>query len=93
MDGAWRAAADLWPVANYVAYLIAQGFRGKRRPGRRTSAKPGDHRTGYELVVVGAESEGFIPRRCTAISLGSALLRPLLVSNEVYLWDAFRVQL
>ncbi len=46
-----RAAADLRPVANYVAYLIAQDLRGKRRAGRRTSAKPGDNRIGYELVV------------------------------------------
>ena len=46
-----RAAADLRPVANYVAYLIAQDLRGKRRAGRRTSAKPGDDRSGYELVV------------------------------------------
>ena len=46
-----QAAADLRPVANYVAYLIAQDLRGKRRAGRRTSAKPGDNRIGYELVV------------------------------------------
>ena len=46
-----RAAADLRPVANYVAYLIAQDRKGKRRSNRRTSAKPGDERTGYELVV------------------------------------------
>ena len=46
-----RAAADLRPVANYVAYLIAQDLRGRRRSNRRTSAKPGDQRTGYELVV------------------------------------------
>ena len=26
-----RAAADLRPVANYVAYLITQDLRGKRR--------------------------------------------------------------
>ncbi len=51
MDGAWRAAADLRPVANYVAYLVAQDLRGKRRRGRPTSAKPGDERIGYELVV------------------------------------------
>ncbi len=46
-----RAAADLRPVANYVAYLISHDLRGKRRAGRRTSAKPGDNRIGYELVV------------------------------------------
>ncbi len=46
-----RAAADLRPVANYVAYLIAQDLSGKRRAGRPTSAKPGDKRTGYELIV------------------------------------------
>ena len=46
-----RAAADLRPVANYVAYLIAQDLRGKRRASRRTSATPGDDRIGYELVV------------------------------------------
>ncbi len=46
-----RAAADLRPVANYVTYLIAQDLRRKRRSGRRTSAKPGDDRIGYELVV------------------------------------------
>jgi hypothetical protein len=46
-----RAAADLRPVANYVAYLLAQDLRGKRRAGRPTSAKPGDKRIGYELVV------------------------------------------
>ncbi len=46
-----RAAADLRPVANYVAYLIAQDLRGIRRPNQRTSAKPGDERIGYELVV------------------------------------------
>ena len=46
-----RAAADLRPVPNYVAYLIAQDLKGKRHRGRRTSAKPGDKRTGYELVV------------------------------------------
>ena len=51
MDGAWRAAADLRPVTNYVAYLIAQDLRGKRRSTRPTSAKPGDKRIGYELVV------------------------------------------
>ena len=36
-----RAAADLRPVANYVAYLIAQDLRGKRRSRRPSSAKPG----------------------------------------------------
>ena len=46
-----RAAADLRPVANYVAYLIAQDLQGKRRPNRPTSAKPGEKRTGYNLVV------------------------------------------
>ena len=46
-----RAEADLRPVANYVAYLVAQDLRGKRRRGRPTSAKPGDKRNGYELVV------------------------------------------
>ena len=46
-----RAAADLRPVANYVAYLIAQDLRGKQRRGRATSAKPGDDRVGYELVI------------------------------------------
>ncbi len=46
-----RAAADLRPVANYVAYLIAQDLHGKRRRVRPTSAKPGDKRVGYELVV------------------------------------------
>ena len=46
-----RAAADLRPVANYVAYLVAQDLRGKRRRGRSTSAKPGEKRTGYNLVV------------------------------------------
>ncbi len=44
-------SADLRPVANYVAYLVAQDLRGKRRLRRSTSAKPGDKRTGYELVV------------------------------------------
>ena len=46
-----RAAADLRPVANYVAYLIAQDLKGNRRSHRPTSAKPGDERVGYELVV------------------------------------------
>ncbi len=46
-----RAAADLRPVANYVAYLVAQDLKGKRRSGRSTSAKPNDKRTGYELVI------------------------------------------
>ncbi len=46
-----RAAADLRPVANYVTYLVAQDLQGERRPSRRTSAKPGDERIGYELVV------------------------------------------
>ena len=46
-----RAAADLRPVANYVTYVIAQDLRGKRRSSRSTSAKPGDERVGYELVV------------------------------------------
>ncbi len=46
-----RAAADLRPVANYVAYLVAQDLSGKRRSGRPTSAKPSDDRVGYELVV------------------------------------------
>ncbi len=46
-----RAAADLRPVPNYVAVLIAQDLRGKRRPRRPTSAKPGDKRVGYNLVV------------------------------------------
>ncbi len=46
-----RAAADLRQVANYVGYLIAQDLKGKRQSGRRTSAKPGDERIGYELVV------------------------------------------
>ena len=31
--------------------LIAQNLRGKRRSNRRTSAKPGDERMGYELVI------------------------------------------
>ena len=38
-------------MPNYVAYLIAQDLQGKRRRGRPTSAKPGDERIGYELVV------------------------------------------
>ena len=46
-----RAAADLRPVPNYVAYLVDQDLRGKRRRGRPTSAKPGDKRVGYNLVV------------------------------------------
>jgi hypothetical protein len=46
-----RAAADLRPAANYVAYLIVQDLRDKRRSGRPTSAKPNDKRIGYELVV------------------------------------------
>ncbi len=46
-----RAAADLRPVPNYVAYLIAQDLKGKRHRGRRTSAKPGDKRIGDEFVV------------------------------------------
>ena len=46
-----RAAADLRPVANYVAFLIGQDLQGKRRSNRRTSAKPGDKRVGYNLVV------------------------------------------
>ena len=46
-----RAAADLRPVANYIAYLIAQDLQGKRRSNRPTSAKPGDKRVGYNLVV------------------------------------------
>ena len=46
-----RPAADPRPVANYVACLIAQDLRRKRRAGRRTSAKPGDDRIGYELIV------------------------------------------
>ncbi len=46
-----RVAADLRPAANYVAYLIVQDLKGKRRAGRPTSAKPGDKRTGYELVL------------------------------------------
>ena len=46
-----RAAADVRSVANFVAFLIAQDLSGKRRRGRPTSAKPGDKRTGYELVV------------------------------------------
>ncbi len=46
-----RAAADLRPVPNYVAYLVAQDLQGKRRSGRPTSAKPGDKRIGYNLVV------------------------------------------
>ncbi len=43
--------SELRPVANYVAYLIAQDLQGKRRSGRPTMAKPGDKRIGYELVV------------------------------------------
>ena len=46
-----RAAADLRPVPNYVAYLITQDLQGKRRSKRPTSAKPGDKRVGYNLVV------------------------------------------
>ena len=46
-----RAAADLRPVANYVAYLIAQDLKRKRSRNRPTSARPGDKRIGYELVV------------------------------------------
>ncbi len=46
-----RAVADLRPVPNYVAYLIAQDLKGKRHRGRPSSAKPGDERIGYELVV------------------------------------------
>ena len=46
-----RGAADLRPVANYVAHLIAQDLRRKPRAGRPTSAKPGDKRIGYELRV------------------------------------------
>ncbi len=46
-----RAAADLRSVANYVTYLITQDLQGKRRSKRPTSAKPGDKRVGYNLVV------------------------------------------
>ena len=46
-----RAAADLRSVANFVAYLIDKDLRAKRRSGRPTSAKPGDKRDGYNLVV------------------------------------------
>ncbi len=46
-----RAEADLRPVANYVSYLMHEDLRGKRRSNRRTTAKPGDKRLGYELVV------------------------------------------
>ena len=46
-----RAAADFRPVANYIAYLIARNLKAKRRSGRPTSAKPGDDRIGYELVI------------------------------------------
>ena len=46
-----QAAADLRPVANFVAYLVAQDLQGNRRRGCPTSAKPGDKRIGYELVV------------------------------------------
>ncbi len=38
-------------MPNYVAYLVAQDLKGKRRPNRPTAAKPGDNRIGYELVV------------------------------------------
>ena len=38
-------------MPNYVAYLIDKDLQGKRRPKRPTSAKPGDKRTGYELVL------------------------------------------
>ncbi len=51
MSDIYREAADLRPVANYIAHLIAQDLRDKRRSGRPTSAKPNDKRTGYELVV------------------------------------------
>ena len=36
--------ADLRPVPDYVACLVAQDLRGKRRPRRPTSPKPGDNR-------------------------------------------------
>ena len=51
MSDIYREAADLRPVANYIAHLIAQDLRDKRRSGRRTSAKPGEDRVGYNLVV------------------------------------------
>ena len=38
-------------MPNYITYLVAQDLQGKRRPKRPTSAKPGDKRTGYELVL------------------------------------------
>ncbi len=46
-----RAAADLRSVANFVAYLVVQDLSGKRKARRPTSAKPGDKRTGYGLVL------------------------------------------
>ncbi len=78
-----RAAADVRPVANYVAYLVAQDLRGKRRRVRPTSAKPGAERTGYELVVpiTGPDRRALEKRARQELRSLSSYVARLIVEN------------